>query len=66
VDGKLAGLDLTRRERTKIEESISRVVARVPEAEAAAFRLEREQWLLELERLIEFRRLVSTLARMFK
>lgn len=66
VDAKLAGLDLTRRERTKIEESISRVVARVPEAEAAAFRLEREQWLLELERLIEFRRLVSTLAGMFK
>jgi len=66
VDAKLAKLDLTRREKAKIEDSIGRVVARVPEAEAAAFRLEREKWLLELEQLIEFRRMVSTLARMFK
>ena len=66
VDAKLARLDLTRRERAKIEESIGRVVARVPEAEVAAFRLEREKWLLELEQLIEFRRLVSNLAKLFK
>jgi hypothetical protein len=66
VDAKLAGLDLTRRERAKIEESIGRIVARVPEAEAAAFRLGRKQWLRELEQLIELRRLVSGLGKFFK
>jgi hypothetical protein len=37
VDAKLSKLELTRRDRAKIEESIGRVVARLPDSEAAAF-----------------------------
>jgi hypothetical protein len=66
VDGKLARLDLTRHERAKVEDSICRIVARVPAAEAAAFRLEREKRLQELEEIIRFRRLISSLARPFE
>lgn len=63
VDAKLNKLDLTRRERTKIEESIGQVVARVPEPEATTFRQEREQHFRELEELIQFRRLISSLTK---
>lgn len=63
-DGLLAKLDqleLTHRERAKIEESIGRVVSRVPDDEAAAFRKEREEYWQGLHRLIQFRKMISTL-----
>ncbi|HEU4712585.1 MAG TPA: hypothetical protein VFS76_13515 [Pyrinomonadaceae bacterium] len=66
VDGKLTKIGLTRRDKAKIEEAIGRVVVRVPDAEATAFRLEREQRLQELEEIIQFRNMVSSMARLFK
>lgn len=65
ADAKLNQLQLTRRERAKIEESIGLVVSRVPEDEAASFRRERQAWLQQLEQLIRFRKLISTLRKMF-
>ena len=56
---KLDKLQLTRRERAKIEESISRVVSRVPEEEAATFRRERQEFFDELDRLLRIKRMIS-------
>ena len=65
VGPKLDSLQLTKRQRTRIEESISVVVARVSDEEAAAFRLERARDLKELEALIELRNMFANLSRIF-
>jgi hypothetical protein len=44
VRSKLDRIELTRRERAKIEESIDLVVSRVPADEAAPFKKEREEY----------------------
>ena len=44
VSAKLDQLHLGRRERTTIEESISKMVTRVPEEEAASFKKERQEY----------------------
>lgn len=55
VRRKLDQLPLGRRERAKIEQSIDRVVPRVPDQEAAEFKKERQKYLQQREEL--FRRL---------
>lgn len=55
-DGVLLKLDQLRlgsAERSKIEASIEKIIARVPEGEAAAYRARREAYRVELMRRIE-------------
>jgi hypothetical protein len=66
VTVKLDRLQLTRRERAKIEESISLVVTRVPEDQAATFRRERDEYWQEFEQLTRLRNMMSMLGRMFE
>jgi hypothetical protein len=63
---KLDQLQLTRRERAKIEESISRVVSRVPEDEAATFRRKRQEFFDELYRLLRIKRMISIFRKMLE
>lgn len=65
VEPKIDSLQLTKRQRSRIEESISVVVARVFEEEAAAFRLKRARDFKELEALIELRNMFANLSRIF-
>ena len=63
---KLDQLQLSRRERAKIEESISRVVSRVPDEEAATFRRERKEFFDELDRLLRLKKMISIWKKMFE
>jgi hypothetical protein len=63
ISTKLDKLPLTRRERMKIEESIGRVVTRVPEEEAVAFKKARKQYQekrAQLIRSLELLRLLGS------
>lgn len=62
---KLDQLQLTRRERANIEESISRVVSRVPEEEAATFRRDRQEFFDGLDRLLRLQKMIPIWKKMF-
>lgn len=63
---KLDRLQLTRRERARIEESIGLVVSRVPDEEAAAFKKEREEYWRQTEQLFRLRELLSLARKLFE
>ena len=61
IKPKLDGLDLTRKERQRIEDSIQQIVTRIPEEQETQFKKERRRYLLELETIIEINRAFSAL-----
>lgn len=63
VKPKLERLDLTRKERARIEGSIQLRVPRVTEEQEEQFKRERRRWLLELEAMIEIHNAFSSLRR---
>lgn len=65
VRPKLDQLNLLPRERAKIEQSISLVVAPASAEEVAVFEKEAEAWLRGLEQLIALRDMFSNLRKMF-
>jgi hypothetical protein len=63
---KLDRLDLTRREREKIEESIGLVVSRVPSDEAATFKEERQQYCEKAAQLFRLWDQIRMIRRLMK
>ena len=66
VSAKLDRLQLTRRERAKIEESIGFVVLRVPDEEASAFKREREEYWEKTAQLFRLSELMRQLQHFLK
>lgn len=64
VSAKLDKLELTSRERTKIEKAIDLVVSRVPEDEVAAFKKERKEYWEITARLFRMAELMRALQRL--